>query len=50
MIPISKPDIGPDEERAVLDVLRSGMLAMGNGRPSSRRPGRPIAASATPCS
>ena len=29
MIPISKPDIGPDEERAVLDVLRSGMLAMG---------------------
>jgi perosamine synthetase len=29
VIPISKPDIGPDEERAVLDVLRSGMLAMG---------------------
>jgi perosamine synthetase len=29
MIPISKPDIGPDEEQAVLDVLRSGMLAMG---------------------
>ena len=29
MIPISKPDIGPAEERAVLDVLRSGMIAMG---------------------
>jgi len=29
VIPISKPDIGPDEEQAVLDVLRSGMLAMG---------------------
>ncbi len=29
MIPISKPDIGPAEEEAVLGVLRSGMLAMG---------------------
>jgi dTDP-4-amino-4,6-dideoxygalactose transaminase len=29
MIPISKPDIGQAEEEAVLDVLRSGMLAMG---------------------
>ncbi len=29
MIPISKPDVGPAEEQAVLDVLRSGMLAMG---------------------
>jgi len=29
VIPISKPDIGPAEESAVLDVLRSGMLAMG---------------------
>jgi dTDP-4-amino-4,6-dideoxygalactose transaminase len=29
VIPISKPDIGPAEEDAVLDVLRSGMLAMG---------------------
>ena len=29
MIPISKPDIGPAEEEAVLEVLRSGMLAMG---------------------
>ena len=29
MIPISKPDIGPAEEAAVLEVLRSGMLAMG---------------------
>ncbi len=29
MIPISKPDIGPAEEQAVIDVLRSGMLAMG---------------------
>ena len=29
MIPISKPDIGPAEEEAVLDVLRSGMVAMG---------------------
>jgi dTDP-4-amino-4,6-dideoxygalactose transaminase len=29
VIPISKPDIGPAEEEAVLDVLRSGMLAMG---------------------
>ena len=29
MIPISKPDIGPAEEQAVLEVLRSGMLAMG---------------------
>jgi len=29
MIPISRPDIGPAEEAAVLDVLRSGMLAMG---------------------
>jgi perosamine synthetase len=29
VIAISKPDIGPAEEQAVLDVLRSGMLAMG---------------------
>ena len=29
MIHISKPDIGPAEEQAVLEVLRSGMLAMG---------------------
>ena len=29
MIHISKPDIGPAEEEAVLEVLRSGMLAMG---------------------
>jgi perosamine synthetase len=29
VIPISRPDIGPDEEAAVLEVLRSGMLAMG---------------------
>ncbi len=29
MIPISKPDLGPAEEQAVIDVLRSGMLAMG---------------------
>ena len=29
MIPISKPDIGPADEEAVLDVLRSGILAMG---------------------
>jgi len=29
MIPISKPDIGAAEEAAVLEVLRSGMLAMG---------------------
>jgi perosamine synthetase len=29
MIPISRPDIGPVEEQAVLDVLRSGMVAMG---------------------
>jgi perosamine synthetase len=29
MIPISKPAIGAAEEAAVLEVLRSGMLAMG---------------------
>jgi dTDP-4-amino-4,6-dideoxygalactose transaminase len=29
VIHISKPDIGPAEEQAVLEVLRSGMLAMG---------------------
>ncbi len=29
MIPISRPDLGPAEEEAVLEVLRSGMLAMG---------------------
>jgi len=29
MIPISRPDIGSPEEHAVLDVLRSGMIAMG---------------------
>jgi perosamine synthetase len=29
VIPISKPDLGTAEEQAVLDVLRSGMLAMG---------------------
>ncbi len=29
MISISRPDIGPAEEAAVLDVLRSGMVAMG---------------------
>lgn len=30
MIPISRPDIGSTEEEAVLEVLRSGMLAMGH--------------------
>ena len=29
MIPSSRPDIGEAEEQAVLEVLRSGMLAMG---------------------
>jgi perosamine synthetase len=29
VIPISRPEIGSDEEQAVLDVLRSGMIAMG---------------------
>jgi perosamine synthetase len=29
VIPISTPDVGQAEEEAVLDVLRSGMLAMG---------------------
>lgn len=29
MIPLSKPDIGAAEEAAVLEVLRSGILAMG---------------------
>lgn len=29
MIPISRPDIGEAEEQAVLQVLRSGMVAMG---------------------
>jgi dTDP-4-amino-4,6-dideoxygalactose transaminase len=29
MIPLSKPQLGPDDEEAVLAVLRSGMLAMG---------------------
>jgi len=29
VIPLSRPDIGPEEETAVLEVLRSGMLAMG---------------------
>lgn len=29
MIPISRPDIGEDEEGAVVEVLRSGRLAMG---------------------
>ena len=29
MIPVSRPDLGPADEEAVLEVLRSGMLAMG---------------------
>ena len=29
MIPLAKPVIGPEEERAVLDVLRSGQLSLG---------------------
>ncbi len=29
MIPISKPLIGPEEEKAVLEVLKSGMIAQG---------------------
>jgi len=29
MIPIARPDIGPDEVAAVTDVLHSGMLAAG---------------------
>jgi perosamine synthetase len=29
MIPLSRPEIGEREERAVLEVLRSGLLAMG---------------------
>lgn len=29
LIPLSKPDIGSNEEQAILEVLRSGMLAMG---------------------
>lgn len=28
-IPLSRPDLGPGEERAVLEVLRSGRLALG---------------------
>ena len=30
MIPISRPDLGPAEEQAVIEVLRSGLLAMGH--------------------
>ena len=30
MIPVSRPEIGPAEEQAVLEVLRSGMVAMGS--------------------
>lgn len=30
MIPVSRPQIGPADEAAVLEVLRSGMLAMGS--------------------
>ena len=29
MIPVSKPEFGPADEQAVVDVLRSGMIAMG---------------------
>lgn len=29
MIPVARPQIGPEEEEAVLAVLRSGMLAQG---------------------
>ena len=29
MIPLSRPQLGPEDEEAVLAVLRSGMLAMG---------------------
>ena len=28
-IPLARPDVGPDEERAVLEVLRSGVLSLG---------------------
>jgi len=28
-IPLARPDLGPDEEAAVIDVLRSGQLALG---------------------
>lgn len=34
MIPISRPMLGPEEEAAVVDVLRSGIIAMG---PQTRR-------------
>ncbi len=30
MIPLARPDLGPAEEQAVLEVIRSGMLAMGS--------------------
>ncbi len=33
-LPLAKPDIGPEEERLVLEVLRSGMLSLG---PMGRR-------------
>ncbi len=29
MIPISRPTFGPEEEQAVLEVMRSGQLAQG---------------------
>ena len=50
VIPISKPDIGPAEEQAVLDVLRSGMLAMGRTDDRVRGGVGRLLRVATPCS
>ncbi len=36
-IPLSRPDIGPDEERLVLEVLRSGQLSLGPMAPEFER-------------
>jgi dTDP-4-amino-4,6-dideoxygalactose transaminase len=40
MIPITRPDIGPDEIAAVTEVLSSGMIAQESGSRSSSRAGR----------
>ena len=49
MIPIARPDIGPEEIAAVTEVLTSGMLAQGRKVAELEEPvGRVRAASAMP--
>ena len=39
LIPLARPVLGEEEERAVLEVLRSGQLSLGPRLPAFESPG-----------